>query len=219
MVKYTHAVGAKSAEIEVLETENPVELVMLSKKKYLQDKKAEYFSVRKVVAEKLDKASESLPVGYQFKIFETFRSFEKQVSLWNAEIEKITLKHPNWSTVQIETEANNGIANPYGIGSGHQTGAAIDITICYNGVELDMGTSYLDTNNSKTPTFSKGLTPQQEKNRKWLHQLMAHVGLVNYEAEWWHYSYGEQEWVVITDHKQTLFKAIKEKVFEKIREN
>ncbi len=219
MVKYMHTVGAKTAEIDVLETENPVKLVMLSKKKYLQDKRAEYFSVRRQVAEKLDKANELLPAGYQFKIFETFRSFDKQVSLWNAEVEKITLKHPDWTTEQIEEEANNGIANPYKIGSGHQTGGAIDITICYNGVELDMGTPYLDTDNPKTPTFATGLTPQQQSNRKWLHQLMASVGLVNYEAEWWHYSYGEHEWAVITNQKQTLYKAIKGKVLEKTREN
>ena len=108
----------------------------------------------------------------------------------------------------MKEKANDGIADPDGIGSGHQTGAALDLTLCKDGKELDMGTSYLDTNNPKTPTFSKGLTKQQLKNRSVLYFLMSFAGLANYPLEWWHYSYGEQEWAVITNHKRTLYAKV-----------
>lgn len=214
-MKYKHTVGNKTALIEVKETEkNPI-LVQLDGTKYIQDKNCEYFVLRSVVAQKLEQASDFLPKGYQFKIFETYRSSAKQIHFWDEEIAKLKNLHPDWTVAQLSEKANEGIANPYKIGSGHQTGAALDLTICKDGKELDMGTPYLDTNNPKTPTFSKEITPQQRENRKLLYSLMAVAGLVNYPLEWWHYSYGEHEWAVITNHKKTLFAKINNLQFER----
>lgn len=204
-MKYKHTVGNKTAVIDVVETEQNPALIELDKSKYIQDKICEYFKVRKIVASKLDMAAEHLPHGYQFKIFETYRSATKQILFWEKELIKIKSQYPDFSQEQIEEKANEGIANPYKIGSGHQTGSALDLTICKDGKELDMGTDYLDTDNPKTPTFSKGLTEQQMNNRKMLCFLMSVAGLVNYPLEWWHYSYGEQEWAVITNHKKHCF--------------
>ena len=162
----------------------------------------------------MEQASDLLPQGYQFKIFETYRSTEKQIYFWNEEMTKLKNLHPDWTEKQLTERANEGIANPYLIGSGHQTGAALDLTICKNGEELDMGTAYLDTNNPKTPTFAKELTKQQLQNRSLLYFLMSIAGLVNYPLEWWHYSYGEHEWAVITNHKKTKFAKIKEHIHD-----
>ena len=211
---YTHTVGDKTAMIEVAETEKNPTLIPLNKNKFIQDEVCEYFELRSIVVQKLEKAALSLPEGYQFKIFETYRSVEKQIFFWEKELAKLKVCHPDWTQVQLEKKANEGIANPYKIGSGHQTGAALDLTICKNGKELDMGTLYLDTNNPKTPTFSTGLTQQQIQNRSLLYFLMNSTGLVNYPLEWWHYSYGEQEWAVISNHKRALF----DKIYQKQRE-
>lgn len=207
-MKYKHTVGDKTAIIEVSESETTPILIEPDKNKYIQDVKCEYFELRPIIIEKLDIAASLLPKGYKFKIFETYRSVEKQKFFWEMELIKLKQQHPNWPQKKLEEKANEGIANPYKIGSGHQTGAALDLTICKDGKELDMGTSYLDTNNSKTPTLSKGLSEQQIKNRSLLYFLMSVAGLVNYPLEWWHYSYGEQEWAVITNHKKTLFSKI-----------
>lgn len=206
-MKYLHTVGDLSAVINVVEDEITPQLVPLNKK-FIQAPQAEYFEVRKSIAEKLELASYFLPKEYQFKIFETYRSREKQIHFWNLEIEKIKKENPTLTDKQVEEIANNGIANPYKIGSGHQTGGAIDITVCYNGIELDMGTTYLETENPKTKTDANGLSPKQFKNRHMLKSLMEGVGLVNYPLEWWHYSYGEHEWAVLTKRKNTLYKAI-----------
>ena len=164
-MKYKHTVGDKTAYIDVTETEkNPI-LIPLSADKYIQDQNCEHFKLRSILIQKLEIASKFLPQGHQFKIFETYRSLKKQKAFWDEEISKTKKLHPDWSEEQINAKANEGIANPYQIGSGHQTGAALDLTICKNGKELDMGTSYLDTSNPKTPTFSNGLTTQQTQNR------------------------------------------------------
>ncbi len=183
-----HTVCNLTKDIDVVETQKNPRLVDLSEETFIRDNKAEHFCLRDIIAQKL------LPAGYQFKIFETYRSIEKQIGFWNAEIKKIKEENPDFSDEQIEEKANIGIANPYKIGSGHQTGAAVDLTLCLNKIPLDMGTEYLDTSNPKTPTFSDGLTAEQICNRKKLFSVMKDVGMVNYPDEWWHYSYGEQEW-------------------------
>lgn len=208
-MKYQHTVDDKTAWIDVVETEKHPKLVDLDSPLLIRAPGCEYFCLRESVANKLYQATTLLPKGYQFKIFETYRSIDKQKLFWARELAKVKALHPDWSTEKVEEEANNGIANPYKIGSGHQTGAALDLTLCKNGKELNMGTPYLDTNSPKARTWGKGLTVEQMKNRSMLYFLMAMAGLVNYRLEWWHYSYGEQEWAVTTDHPQTLFAQMK----------
>ena len=207
-MQFTHTVGNETAIIDVKETEKNPKLVPLQGKKYLQAPCCEQFMLRRKVANKLAIAASMLPDGYQFKIFETYRTAQKQIALWNNELAKIKAQNPHISQTELEEKANIGIANQYKIGSGHQTGAAFDLTLCKDGQELDMGTPYLDTNNPKTPTFSKGLTLDQMQNRSLLFFLMTIAGLSNYPLEWWHYSYGEQEWAVITHHQHTLYAKI-----------
>ena len=213
-MKYKHTVGYLSAIIDVRETETNPTLVPLDEHQYIKDPMCEHFGLRKIVADKLSQAASRLPHGYRFKIFETYRSRDKQTLFWKKELTKLKQLHPDWSESQLKEEANNGIANPDGIGSGHQTGAALDLTICKDGKELDMGTAYLDTSNPQTPTFVQGLSARQFHNRQMLYSLMYFVGLANYPLEWWHYSYGEHEWAVITGHKQTLFAKMDGRVRE-----
>ena len=70
----------------------------------------------------------------------------------------------------------------------------------------DMGTKYQEFN-SLTQTFPDNdrLTDQQKENRKILCRSMQRAGFVNYFPEWWHYSYGEIEWAVITHTGKTLY--------------
>ncbi len=122
-------------------------------------------------------------------------------------MKKLKAKHPDWTQSKIEEEANKMVANPYGIGSGHQTGGAIDVTLSYLGQMLDMGTPYL-SDEVQTRTDYPFLTPTQIQNRRLLKGTLEKVGLVNYPLEWWHYSYGEQEWAVLTKQPQTLFAPV-----------
>ena len=80
-----------------------------------------------------------------------------------------------------------------GVGGGHQTGGAIDLTLCdKNGIHLDMGSEYP----IKCPKMvtSCHLSPIVNKRRRLLSNVMYKVGFANYPGEWWHFSYGDQLW-------------------------
>ena len=207
-MKYLHSVYTLSAEINIIESDTNQTLIPLDKNKFICA--ADYFMVRKNIVQKLNLAQKLLPVGYTFKIYETYRSHEKQMNLWKKEVEKIKKEYPNWSIQQVYEKANDGIADPNKIGSGHQTGGAIDITLCFNDREVDMGTPYLTTDNPKTKTKTARLTPLQYYNRNLLQSVMHYAGFANYPLEWWHFSYGEHEWAILTHHKSTLYTAIKQ---------
>ena len=56
-------------------------------------------------------------------------------------------------------------------------------------------------------TYAKGLTDEQIKNRKMLHDLMVEEGFAPFYGEWWHFSYGDREWAAFYD-KETLYAPI-----------
>ncbi|CRK56506.1 putative dipeptidase [Alloactinosynnema sp. L-07] len=59
----------------------------------------------------------------------------------------------------------------------HGSGAAVDLTLCTpSGVELVRG----------------------QESSSVLGAALSAVGLVNYDAEWWHWSYGDRHWAFAT---------------------
>jgi len=72
----------------------------------------------------------------------------------------------------------------------HATGGAIDLAIA----GLDMGTGYAEFSELMY-TNAKGLSMKQRQNRKLLIDAMEKSGFANYPGEWWHFSYGDREWV------------------------
>ncbi|NHZ33188.1 M15 family metallopeptidase [Massilia rubra] len=87
-------------------------------------------------------------------------------------------------------------------GSIHSFGMALDITILdETGCELDMGTGFDDMSERSHPAredvlLARGeLTPLQVQNRQLLRAAMAQAGFVGIASEWWHFDYGERDWV------------------------
>lgn len=71
--------------------------------------------------------------------------------------------------------------------SRHNLGLAVDLTLIGgDGQELDMGTAF-DTFSSAAHTANA--TGEAATNRTLLVRLMEAEGFVNYEKEWWHFSY------------------------------
>ncbi|MCH2046820.1 MAG: hypothetical protein MK212_22080, partial [Saprospiraceae bacterium] len=82
------------------------------------------------------------------------------------------------------------VANPYkGIGSIHNRGGAVDITIVEaNGKELDMGTEF-DFFGKKAHQDFTDLPTEILENRKQLRSVMESSGFGSIRTEWWHYSF------------------------------
>ena len=161
--------------------------------------------LRKTVYHKIKQAQQTLPNNYFFKIYSAFRPHDEQIQLWNAKYQKIKSENPHLSEQEIITKTRAFCADPrFGFG-GHQTGGAIDISLCdRNGTDYDMGTDYREANN-KTFTKSKNITPEQKYNRNLLKDSLEKTGFKNYPGEWWHFCYGDRMWAAYSRQKECFF--------------
>ena len=91
----------------------------------------------------------------------------------------------------------------------HVAGAAVDITLVNGyGDPLDLGT-LIDA----TPEESGGrcyfdavdIPARARKNRDVLARALSGAGLVNYPTEWWHWSYGDRYWALMTGEPAALY--------------
>ena len=53
--------------------------------------------------------------------------------------------------------------------------------------------------------FAADVDPQARRNRMLLAEVLGGAGLVNYPTEWWHWSYGDRYWALMTGSGQALY--------------
>lgn len=164
--------------------------------------------VRLSVYKRLIQAAKSLPPGFRFVVFDSWRPLSVQQSLFEAMQTRIRAATPDLSAEAVRERASVYVAPPAkdpGKAAPHSTGGAVDLSIAdENGLLVNMGTEFDDaTEKSSTAYFEKrlaagGQLSENDRealfNRRVLYHLMAEVGLVNYADEWWHYEYGDQNW-------------------------
>lgn len=191
---------------KVIPVENHEPLVALSGDSIFADGEVR---VRASVAKKLKAVAESLRAsGYGLFVYEGYRSNEKQRAQWNNVVEKIKRGSPTMSDSQIEMIAQKQVARPDGIGGGHQTGGAVDLTLCsLEGALLDMGTKYTEFN-ELTKTNAHATDQEVRERRKVLLSTMRKFGFVNYPNEWWHYSYGDRMWAAYSLRNACLYDVL-----------
>ena len=195
--------------IHVEECENPVDMVLLEQtgRIFLNDRVANDWRIRRVVKDKIERCARILPDGYSLMIFEAFRSRNRQRELWNPVFERIITEHPDWTNDAVYTETSRWVSPPDGLGSGHQAGAAIDVTLASSDrSELCMGTGMQEFTHA-TPTGAK-VSAKARNNRDLLVQVLHSEGLVNYPDEWWHFSYGDRLWAEVTECDHAFFAPI-----------
>ena len=160
--------------------------------------------LRKEVADRLIEAAKDLPKGYAFKIFDAWRPFAVQKSLYDEYFEKIKTENPTLTIEELHERAKIFVSFPdkkKRFAYVHSSGGAIDLTIVdEKGVDLDMGTPFDDfTPLSSTCALEEIEGREQAKrNRRLLYNLMIGAGFTNYPSEWWHYDYGDMFWGAMT---------------------
>lgn len=161
------------------------------------------FVGRKGMIERLTTAARIVSEqGYRLHIFQTYRSPQEQAEKRTKLYEETKAQYPDYPEDKILRMLNVGVA---GVGGGHQTGGAVDLSLCdKDGKEIDMGTQYREFN-PKTPTRYKGLNCEQQRNRVILLKAMQSAGFVNYPAEWWHYSYGDRMWAAYSNRRTAIY--------------
>jgi D-alanyl-D-alanine dipeptidase len=98
----------------------------------------------------------------------------------------------------------------------HATGAAVDLTLVWqDGEPLWMGSLFDDATplahtDRFEPDDGAGSFSDEEAraNRRILYWAMTEAGFANYPDEWWHYSYGDQNWAALTGRTSALYGLI-----------
>jgi len=153
----------------------------------------------------LQRAIDALPEGYFFKIYSAYRSIQKQRDLWNQKYNEMKEQYPYLTEEDLERRVRAICADPRRGFGGHQTGGAIDLTLCDSmGHDLDMGGNYFD-DSKLHPTFVAGLTHEQQQNRRLLYHTLVEAGFQNYPNEWWHYCYGDRMWAAYQLKRYALY--------------
>ncbi len=152
-------------------------------------------------------AQKYLPANCHFVVYEAYRPMSAQIKLWDGVVAKLSQEYPELDPNSEEFIAKCDVfaANPYRQGSGHQSGAAVDISLIDDaGIEYDMGgrvRGFDDTADFDCPHISV----QARQNRELLRDVLSKVGMVNYPSEWWHYSFGDRLWARLTGSKLAIF--------------
>lgn len=166
--------------------------------------------VRQAVADKLQKVQMKLQKKYpnrQLVVIDGYRHPLVQEEEFLKQFAMLARQYPAMNVEELDEKTHLLIALPSV--AGHPTGGAVDVTLCEDGHEIDMGGEMGDiTRTDLIPTFAQGLTPIQKENRLLLLNLMSEEGFAPFYGEWWHFSYGDREWAAFYSKPQTLYSPL-----------
>lgn len=162
--------------------------------------------VRKSVADKLCKALNLLPPGYTFGIYDAWKPYEVQYSLYYQYFCKLIddLRHENETIKQIRETIKPFVSLPIkdsNVSYVHSTGGAIDLSIIdENKKELMMGCPFNEfSDRANTNYYEQNLINSEARNnRRVLLSAMLEYGFTNLSSEWWHFDYGDTFWSQLT---------------------
>jgi D-alanyl-D-alanine dipeptidase len=163
--------------------------------------------VRASVARRLVLARDELPQGVGLRVIAGYRTAAAQRAIISSYAAGLRIAHPAIGAAELERLTSRFVA-PLAVAP-HVAGAAADLTLVDSaGRELDLGTPI-----DATPEQSEGAcyfdAPQvsglAQANRDLLARVLRGAGLVNYPTEWWHWSYGDRYWALMTGAPAALY--------------
>ncbi|EAW36388.1 M15 family metallopeptidase [Lyngbya sp. PCC 8106] len=179
------------------------------------------YYLRQEVLERLINAQTDLQSNYpswKILIFDAYRPVEVQQFMVDYTFAK-TLKYRELKPDLISPEQHQAIlAEVYQFWAvpslepatppPHSTGAAIDIALVNNtGKTVNMGSPIDELSPRSYPnhfaTSSHPVEQQYHQNRQLLAEVMISAGFQQHPNEWWHFSFGDQMWVWLTNQQKT----------------
>lgn len=139
--------------------------------------------VRAEVRDRLEAIAASLPTGFGLAVFDAWRSPALQRALYDDAYGSGVL-------------APGFVADPETGTPPHTTGGTVDLTLCFEGHPLALGSAFDEfTEQAYADAFER---PSAERRVRDLRRLLWHAmhdgGFRGHRLEWWHYSFGNQEW-------------------------
>ncbi len=163
--------------------------------------------VRSGVRDRLDEAEKSLPRGIHLLVVEAFRPISLQRKIYELYRDGLLQSYPGMELTEADIMATRYVA-PVGLAP-HTCGAAVDLTLCdSNMVKLDMGCEEGATPEESAGACymeASGLSASARENRAILRGALTGVGMVNYPTEWWHWSFGDRYWALVSEADHAVY--------------
>jgi zinc D-Ala-D-Ala dipeptidase len=164
--------------------------------------------LRGTVVDRLVTAQSLLPRGLRLLIVEGHRSAARQREHFDGCVSVLAAAHPDWPRPRVLEEAG-WHCSPSGTAP-HLTGGAADLTLCdARGVELDLGCAvHADPTGDACRTESTQIGAPARAHRHALGTALAGAGLVNLPTAWWHWSFGDPYWALVTGTRAAIYGAV-----------
>ncbi|MFI9152561.1 M15 family metallopeptidase [Streptomyces sp. NPDC053367] len=164
------------------------------------DADGSYAHVRADVLRRLLLAQAALPAGVRLLMVEGFRPPALQSSYFDSYADEVRRANPGVCAERIR-ELSSAYISPPEVAP-HVSGGAVDLTLCTRGgVELPLGTAVNATpeeSDGGCRTAAVNIDAHARTNRELLSRAMTAAGFVNYPTEWWHWSFGDRYWALLT---------------------
>ncbi len=186
--------------------DNNERLISLKEDSFFYNKKV---YVRIGISKKLELVARKLKkYNLYLFIYDGYRTLKEQEELFEKGCKRIKkdMKIDNKEEIIKLARKNVAIPNKNSPG-GHQTGGAVDISLCdINGNIVFLGTNYLEFNKFTKTKLNRSLILKESYNKRMLlYKIMEKYGFVNYPNEWWHYSYGDRMWAIYKFKKKAIY--------------
>jgi len=163
--------------------------------------------LRQGVLDRLLEAEALLSDGLRLLFVEGYRPPALQRRYFEGYGDELRAANPDWSADRVRSAASRYVSPPEI--APHSAGAAVDLTLAdVDGRELDMGTP-MNANPEESDgacyTGAENITEEARANRAVLGKALGAAGLVNYPTEWWHWSYGDRYWALMSGAPAALY--------------
>ncbi|KOV00663.1 MULTISPECIES: M15 family metallopeptidase [Streptomyces] len=199
------------AAIPVVDNGEPLADVRGGGKLLLDDRRSDpayaFAHLRSGVLDRLLQAQLLLPEGLRLLVVEGFRPPALQQRYFEEYAAELRAAHVDWPAEELRAQTSRYVSPPDI--APHSAGAAVDLTlVTSDGTELDMGTrvnASPEESRGHCYTLADGLTHLTRLHRATLNRALTAAGLVNYPTEWWHWSFGDRYWALMTGKPAALY--------------
>lgn len=199
-----YAVPIDECEEPLVDIRDHADLLLDSR---VADRTGGFAHLRAGVLERVLHAATLLPRGLRLMHVEGYRRPTTQQRIFDEYSAGLGRTHPGWTEAQIRVAASRYISPPDN--APHCAGAAIDLTLStHGGRELDMGcelNASPEESHGACYTQATNITAEAAANRAILAEALTAAGLVNYPTEWWHWSYGDRYWALLTNASAAIY--------------
>ena len=164
--------------------------------------------VRESVAERLLTAAALLPGGLHLALHEGYRPPALQRQYFQGYADSLARLHPALTASEIHRLASRYVSPPDL--APHTSGAAVDVVLTDDsGSLVDLGcpiNASPEASGGRCYTDHPDVTGEVLTRRHALVEAMTGSGMVNYPTEWWHWSYGDRYWAMVSEAPAAIYR-------------